>query len=128
MIVFAQGARIGVLMICVSSLAKTASNMLVNFESQSRIKNLNRATCSRVVGAVALCEVEAGEIVNPGRSDRQDQLVEGRNRRRFSWCRASGWPHNDHFRIVTLPPVTELEEVIGRLAHFLDRRHLTRAR
>jgi hypothetical protein len=28
-------------------------------------------------GAVALCEVGAGEIVHPGWSDRQGQLVEG---------------------------------------------------
>jgi hypothetical protein len=41
MIPFARGAWIGVLMICMASLAKTASNVLVNFVSRSRIKNLN---------------------------------------------------------------------------------------
>jgi hypothetical protein len=34
-------------MICIPSLAKTASNMLVNFESRSRTKNLN---CAGVCG------------------------------------------------------------------------------
>ena len=29
------------------------------------------------------------------------------------------WPRPDHFRIVTLPRVADLEEAIGRLAHFL---------
>ena len=36
----------GVLMICMPSLAKTASNILVNFESRLRIKNLNCAARS----------------------------------------------------------------------------------
>ncbi|OQX34377.1 MAG: aminotransferase [Oceanospirillales bacterium LUC14_002_19_P2] len=31
------------------------------------------------------------------------------------------WPVNDHFRIVTLPRVDELEIAIGRLAKYLDR-------
>ena len=38
-----SGARIGVLMIWMPALAKIASNMLVNLESRSRIKNLNCA-------------------------------------------------------------------------------------
>ncbi|MCO5998843.1 pyridoxal phosphate-dependent aminotransferase [Actinoallomurus rhizosphaericola] len=33
-----------------------------------------------------------------------------------------GWPRHDHFRMVTLPPVAEIEEAVGRLAQFLDRR------
>jgi alanine-synthesizing transaminase len=33
-----------------------------------------------------------------------------------------GWPRHDHFRMVTLPPVGELEEAIGRLENFLDHR------
>ncbi|MCY4472454.1 MAG: pyridoxal phosphate-dependent aminotransferase [Kistimonas sp.] len=32
------------------------------------------------------------------------------------------WPGNDHFRMVTLPPVEMLEEAIGRLERFLSRR------
>ncbi len=32
------------------------------------------------------------------------------------------WPEHDHFRIVTLPHVEDLEEAIGRLADFLRRR------
>ena len=39
MIAFARGAWIGVLMIWMPSLANTASNKPVNFESRSRIKN-----------------------------------------------------------------------------------------
>ena len=38
---FTRDVRIGVLMIRIPSLTKTASTMLVNFESRSRIKNLN---------------------------------------------------------------------------------------
>jgi hypothetical protein len=41
-----SGARIVVLMIWIPSLAKTASNMLVNLESRSRIKNVNCGTWS----------------------------------------------------------------------------------
>lgn len=56
MIAFARGARIGVLMICIPSLTKTASNMLVNFESRSRIKNLNCATRSpRSISRLRAC-------------------------------------------------------------------------
>ncbi|WP_285568411.1 pyridoxal phosphate-dependent aminotransferase [Actinoallomurus iriomotensis] len=33
-----------------------------------------------------------------------------------------GWPRHDHFRMVTLPPAGELDEAIGRLGRFLDRR------
>ena len=29
------------------------------------------------------------------------------------------WPNPDHFRIVTLPYVDDLEEAIGRIDHFL---------
>jgi hypothetical protein len=42
MIAFAWGDRIGVLMIWMPSLVKTASNMLVNFESRSRIRRKRR--------------------------------------------------------------------------------------
>jgi alanine-synthesizing transaminase len=31
------------------------------------------------------------------------------------------WPRPDHFRIVTLPRVADLEDAIGRIARFLDR-------
>lgn len=41
-----SGARIGVGMTWMLSLAKTASNMLVNLESRSRIKNVNCGTWS----------------------------------------------------------------------------------
>ena len=32
------------------------------------------------------------------------------------------WPHPDHLRIVTLPTVDDLDDALGRLARFLDRR------
>jgi alanine-synthesizing transaminase len=32
------------------------------------------------------------------------------------------WPHPDHFRLVTLPDVSVLEEAIGRIAEFLEMR------
>jgi alanine-synthesizing transaminase len=32
------------------------------------------------------------------------------------------WPEPDHFRMVTLPDVTVLEEAIGRIAEFLATR------
>ncbi len=30
------------------------------------------------------------------------------------------WPNPDHFRIVTLPRVTDLEDAIGRIGRFLQ--------
>ncbi|WP_285911811.1 pyridoxal phosphate-dependent aminotransferase [Actinomadura opuntiae] len=33
-----------------------------------------------------------------------------------------GWPRHDHFRIVTLPPVGDLDETAARIARFLERR------
>jgi alanine-synthesizing transaminase len=30
------------------------------------------------------------------------------------------WPRPDHFRIVTLPRVADLEDAIGRIARFLS--------
>ncbi len=46
----------GVLMIWMPSLAKTASNMLVNFEARSRIRNLNCATrSSRSMSRLRAC-------------------------------------------------------------------------
>lgn len=30
-----------------------------------------------------------------------------------------GWPRHDHFRMVTLPPVEQLEEVVARIGDFL---------
>jgi alanine-synthesizing transaminase len=30
------------------------------------------------------------------------------------------WPRPDHFRVVTLPRVADLEEAIGRIARFLS--------
>jgi alanine-synthesizing transaminase len=30
------------------------------------------------------------------------------------------WPRPDHFRVVTLPRVADLEDAIGRIAHFLE--------
>ncbi|MEP7194065.1 MAG: aminotransferase, partial [Actinomycetota bacterium] len=30
------------------------------------------------------------------------------------------WPEPDHFRLVTLPVVEELEDAIGRIASFLE--------
>jgi alanine-synthesizing transaminase len=34
--------------------------------------------------------------------------------------RAFNWPDTDHFRLVTLPNVRDLEEGIGRIADFLE--------
>lgn len=42
--------------------------------------------------------------------------------------RAFNWPDPDHFRIVTLPHVEDLEDAVGRIGRFLDRRRLPRAR
>ncbi|MGL5768454.1 MAG: hypothetical protein ACRCYI_01435, partial [Plesiomonas shigelloides] len=33
------------------------------------------------------------------------------------------WPHPDHFRIVTLPRVDELEMAIGKLGRFFSTYH-----
>ena len=33
---------------------------------------------------------------------------------------AFNWPEPDHFRVVTLPRVAELEEAIARIARFLE--------
>ena len=30
------------------------------------------------------------------------------------------WPEPDHFRVVTLPSVTDLRDAVGRIARFLD--------
>ncbi|BFO14898.1 hypothetical protein SHKM778_12860 [Streptomyces sp. KM77-8] len=30
------------------------------------------------------------------------------------------WPEPDHFRVVTLPSVTDLQDAVGRIARFLD--------
>jgi alanine-synthesizing transaminase len=38
------------------------------------------------------------------------------------------WPKPDHFRIVTLPHVEDLEDAIGRIGSFLDRRRAMPAR
>ncbi len=32
---------------------------------------------------------------------------------------AFNWPYPDHFRVVTLPRVDELEQAIGRIGNFL---------
>ncbi len=34
---------------------------------------------------------------------------------------AFNWPDPDHFRVVFLPPLDDLEESLGRIAHYLDR-------
>ncbi|MDQ1287741.1 MAG: alanine-synthesizing transaminase [Actinomycetota bacterium] len=41
--------------------------------------------------------------------------------------RGFNWPGNDHFRIVTLPSVTDLDDAIGRIQIFLDRRRASLA-
>jgi alanine-synthesizing transaminase len=38
------------------------------------------------------------------------------------------WPGTDHFRIVTLPSVDDLEDAVGRIGAFLDRRRSTSSR
>jgi hypothetical protein len=66
-----SGPRIVVLMIWIPSLAKTASNMLVNLESRSRIKNVNCGTWSprvheRIAGLLGhpVCDGMRGDAEN----------------------------------------------------------------
>jgi len=42
--------------------------------------------------------------------------------------RGFNWPGTDHFRIVTLPHVDDLDDAIGRIGAFLDRRRAALAR
>lgn len=42
--------------------------------------------------------------------------------------RGFNWPGTDHFRIVTLPGVDDLDDAIGRIATFLDKRRATASR
>ncbi|MDQ1295332.1 MAG: alanine-synthesizing transaminase [Actinomycetota bacterium] len=42
--------------------------------------------------------------------------------------RAFNWPEPDHFRIVTLPHIEDLDDAVGRIGRFLGRRRLTESR
>jgi len=88
---FARGARIGVRMIRMSALAKTASKAVVNLLSRSRIKNRNRlARSPRSINRLRACWVTQTSVGRPGSSSGISSCRSGR-RLLISWPRLRSW-------------------------------------